>query len=390
MKKTLIALAAGAVASTGALAAQVQISGLVDAGLAYNNTDTLWGGTEETFTEDFGNHLGSRFRFSGSEELAPGYTVSFVLENGFAGDTGEASQSGRLFGREARLSLETPYGTISMGRMGSLTSGNGTYDIFQYIGDTFDGGWNYAIDLSNWFGRSRYDNMLTLATPKMAGFTGYFQYSFGTDTVDEDEPSDDATPGDRDKNRYIGFGLTYENGPLSSVLVLDSILRKQWNDGLAFRQQLDDAMAVSFGIGYDFDFMKLTFGAQYGKNETQSFFLNDSSIRRFDPTTGRKMDAADDDAYADADGYTLGLGASFPLPCGKLYAAVYYGDVEANTEIGEKYRNLDIAVGHEYPFSKRTLSYIGLGYKQAWAKADGQKFDEERTFTAMVGLQHRF
>lgn len=372
MKKTLIALAAATVASTGALAAQVEIAGIVDAGFAYNNVDTLADGTNETFTLDSGNHNGSRFIFKGSEELSAGYAVSFYLESGFNADDGSLGQGGRLFGREARLSLETPYGTISMGRQGALTAGLGTYDIFQYIGDTFDGGWAGAIDVSNWFSRDRYDNMLTLVSPKAAGFTGYFQYSFGTDSV---KGQDDATPGERDKNRYAALGLTYENGPLSTVLALDTVLRQQWNNGTAVKPELDDAMAVSFGIGYDFEFMKVTFGAQYGKNETTNFSLhtNDGSIEN-----------------ATADGYTLGLGATFPLPCGSFHAAVYYGNLDANTEDEESYKNFNITVGHEYPFSKTTFSYVGLGYKRAWSEGPTGKLADEKTFTGMVGLVHKF
>lgn len=372
MKKTLIALAAATVASTGALAAQVEIAGIVDAGFAYNNVDTLAGGTEETFTLDSGNHNGSRFIFKGSEELSAGYTVSFYLENGFNADDGSLGQDGRLFGRETRLSFETPYGTISMGRIGALTAGLGTYDIFQYIGDTFDGGWAGAIDVSNWFSRDRYDNMLTLVSPKAAGFTGYFQYSFGTDSV---KGQDDATPGERDKNRYAALGLTYENGPLSTVLALDTVMRQQWENGNPKNQNLDDAMAVSFGIGYDFDFMKVTFGAQYGKNETTNFSLH---------TNGGTIE------NATADGYTLGLGATFPLPCGSFHAAVYYGNLDANTEDEESYKNFNITVGHEYPFSKTTFSYVGLGYKRAWSENGSTKLADEKTFTGMVGLVHKF
>lgn len=375
MKKTLIALAAATVASTGALAAQVEIAGIVDAGLAYKNVDTLKGGTNETFTLDSGNHSGSRFIFKGSEELSAGYTASFYLESGFDADTGSLNQNGRLFGRESRLSLETPYGTISMGRQGALTAGVGTYDIFQYTGDTLDGGWNYAIDIGNWFSRSRYDNMLTLVSPKAAGFTGYFQYSFGTDSV---KGQDDATPGERDKNRYAALGLTYENGPLSTVLVLDTVMRQQWENGKPKNENLDDAMAVSFGIGYDFEFMKVTFGAQYGKNEATDFTFDGNQIK-----TASGVDAT-------ADGYTLGLGASFPLPCGKFYAGVYYGDMEVNDSVGEKYKNFNIAIGHEYPFSKSTYSYIGLGYKRAWAENGSAKMADEKMFSGLVGLVHKF
>lgn len=60
-----------------------------------------------------------------------------------------------------------------MGRMGALTAGMGTYDVFQWLGDTFDGGWNYAVNVNNWFERAHCDNMLTLVTPTYAGLTSF-------------------------------------------------------------------------------------------------------------------------------------------------------------------------------------------------------------------------
>ena len=255
MKKIAVAVSAALIAGS-ALAADVTVFGVVDTGLVYNNTDIEGRAQTDTFSMDFGVAYGSRFGFKGTEDLGNGYSVSFHLENGFSSDDGRLGQGNRLFGREARLSLNTPFGTVSAGRMGTLTSGMGTYDIFQLNGDTFDGGFTSdTIGANVWFARDRYDNMLTFVTPKFAGFTGYAQYSNGTDGADDAQTA-------RENNRYAALGVTYENGPLTAVVAADTIIREHVTQGY-----IDDAQAISFGFNYDLEVAKVFFGAQYGKHE---------------------------------------------------------------------------------------------------------------------------
>lgn len=377
MKKTAIALAAIIAASSSAMAADVTLYGKVDAGFAYSNTDLKTAGTNEKFSLDSGNNSGSRFGLKAREDLGNGYAVAFQLENGFSGDTGALGQEGRLFGREARLSLETPYGTASFGRMGALTSGMGTYDIFQAAGDSLDGGWGYNWDIGNWASRDRYDNMVTLVTPTFAGLTGYAQYSFGTDSVKEREHGaakvkfdyDDSVTNERDTQRYYGLGVAYENGPLTAGLFYDSVLEKHW----AGEPEPDDAKSLSLAFAYDFQVAKVTFGAQYGWDEAVNFFTAAE-------TTG---------GVGPADGYRLHLGTIVPLPCGTLKAGVYYGDVEDDKD--NKAKNFNVAIGHEYPWSKRTYSYIGVGYKNVKSEDKaGKTLEEENSFSAMLGVVHAF
>ncbi len=367
MKKTAIALAAMIAASSSALAADFTVYGKVDFGFAYNNWDLKSTGADETFTLDAGNNSGSRFGFKGTEDLGNGYAVSFQLENGFDADTGSLGQDGRLFGREARLSLETPYGTASFGRMGALTSGMGTYDLFQLYGDTIDGGWNYAIDTHNWADRGRYDNMVTLASPKFAGLQGFAQYSFGTDAKKE---LDDSVVNERETQRYAALGVTYDNGPLSAGLFYDSVLREH----AVASPNVDDAQTVSLALAYDFEVVKVTLGAQYGKDEDMNFFQHGEVA-----------------GFATADGYRLHLGAAFPTEAGTFRVATYYGDVE-NDETDKDATNINVALTHEYPLSKRTYIYSGLGYK--YVKAEDQKtgkvIEKETDFTALLGLVHSF
>ena len=134
MKKSLIALAVlGAAAS--AQAADISLYGVVDTGLAYTYQDN-WGIADNTVAHTTdgesslemasGINASSRFGIVGSEDLGNGMKVSFKLESGINSDDGALNQGGRLFGREASLTLSGDFGKISAGRMGGVGSSAGT------------------------------------------------------------------------------------------------------------------------------------------------------------------------------------------------------------------------------------------------------------------------
>lgn len=391
MKKTVIALAAMIAASSSALAADFTLYGVVDLGFTYTNADSESAKTE-SFKLDSGKNAGSRWGLKGREDLGNGYAVAFQLENSFSADTG-AIGGDRLFHRETRLSFETPVATVSFGRMGGLTSGAGTFDIFQAQGDALDGGWDYNFNVGNWFSRSRCDNMLTVNSANLNGFTLYAQYSFGTDSTAKD-PVDkktliknDGVQNNRDTERYAAVGATYENGPLAVGLFLDTVMRRYGDGFNVGDKDTEDAKAVSFSASYDFDVAKVFFAAQYGRNESLNFFTG---------TVDHVVDgesAADDISSVLMDGYRIGVGASTNLPCGTLTGGVYYGSMKNDTDFGDdtvKAKNFNVAIGHTYPFSKRTYSYVGVAYKSVDMKAGSQKIAEEDSFTTQVGLVHKF
>ena len=79
--------------TTAVSAATFSLYGAVDTGLSYmhvrNGDDSLQMST--------GNYAGPRFGFKGSEELTPGVTVNFILENGYNSDTGALDAAGKMF-----------------------------------------------------------------------------------------------------------------------------------------------------------------------------------------------------------------------------------------------------------------------------------------------------
>ena len=374
MKKIAIAVAA-AVAAATAGAADVTIYGIVDTGLGYTNINTLDAPTVNKFEMINGYNCGSRFGFKGTEDLGNGYAVSFILENGFSSDSGVLGQGSRMFGREAQVKLHTPYGTLSAGRAGTILSGAGSLDVFGTLADTLPGGWDGIFNIGNYDGNgSRLDNMVTYQTPTAAGFTGYLQYSFANDTKKGD---DDSRANERTNNRFAAAGLSYVNGPVNAVVIYSSTMYKHDADP---SKNVGDNRAISVGGSYDFGVLRLSAYGQYVKG-TRSAYL------------GGVNDPLDfiEDYGTDADGYNLHLGAKIPLPCGRLFVAGYYGELELNdTADNKEATNFNVMLAHEYDLSKRTIIYSGVGYRQIKLEGDNQKYDETKATQVIMGLRHIF
>lgn len=389
MKKIAIAVAAAMTAAT-ASAADFTLYGIVDTGLGYTNLDTLEDPTVNRFEMINGYNSGSRFGFKGTEDLGNGYSVSFVLENGFYSDSGVLGQGGRMFGREAQVKFHSPYGTLSFGRAGTLLSGAGTLDIFGMNADVLPGGWDGIFNIGNYQGNGmRLDNMVTYQTPTAAGFTGYLQYSFANDTTSGD---DDSKPNERNSNRYFAGGLTYNNGPLGVVAVYDTLMFRHYSDSLVDLKGNDanvgDSRTFTLGGHYDFGVVKITAYGQYVKGSRSGFAdgIQSGAVFWFNDE-----DDTNNNQFYDADGYNFHLGAQFPLPCGRLYAGAYYGYLEANDDPDNKdATNWNIFLAHEYDLSKRTIIYSGIGYRQVKVEDDTKDLTDNKATQVIVGLRHIF
>lgn len=377
MKKTLLVWATLAATAGVAQAAHVTLYGAADLGLSYQYEKVNSDKATNKYGLESGNLGASKFGLKGEEELGNGYVVGFKLENGFSADTGRLGQGDRLFGREARLYVNGGFGELSAGRMGALSSGAGSYDIFQAYGDVFDGGVN-TIGAGYWNGTDRYDNTITYVTPDLAGLKVYAQYSFATNGQE--------VSGTRSNDRYWGVGATYDNGPLGLVFVVDSVLPKNPENGSS-----QDSYTISFGGNYDFGAFKPYFGAQYGKHLTSFGFVN-SDLH----------EDLEDFSFSIKRGYAVSLGAAFPLTCGTLQAGVFYahsGNIEGSDGTVDVAANKADAYGvglvHSYPLSKRTTVYSGVGYNYVKVKGveadayDGSNF-KKQSAQVLFGLNHTF
>lgn len=381
-KKTLAGLAVAGLFSGAAMAADVNVYGVVDLGLMYNHTKSEAGTTadaitttkDDSLTMESGMNAGSRFGLRGSEDLGNGMTVSFKLENGFSADSGKLSHDGRLFGREASLTLAGAFGQVSFGRMGGVASAAGTYDYVYAIGDAFDG---FDNGIGGLVTSSRYDNMITYQTPEFAGMKVLAQYSFKNNTVAND---DDKALGDEGKtsaNRYASLAAVGQYGNLNLVAAYE-LQNVRHVQATPATEPNDDQHTFYVGANYDFGVTKL-----FGMGQV---FQGVRSLNG--------IDALSTDGI---DGFGLTVGAQTPVAGGLLTTSVYYanGDDSLHAESRES-TYYGLAARYEYSLSKRTTAYAGAGYAKQEAEFNKKsntlvdyQLDKDLV-QAYVGLKHTF
>ena len=409
MKKTFVAAAVLGAFAGSAFAADVTLYGVVDLGLHYSNSKVTGESGVNKFDLADGQNSGSRWGLKGQEDL--GFAkVGFVLENGFTADDGKL-YADRMFGREALLYLTGDFGTLGFGRTGALTAGTGSYNLAKYT--PFSTGWGSltAKRANFWIGdRDRMDNTVTYVTPSFAGFQVSAQYSF-------QRAGQETAGNERQNDRYAAIGASYNNGPFSAALVVDSVFYNY--DGVEDGKKADDSLGVTLGASYDFEVVKLFAQAQYGKHENK---LGGFATSAFDE--GTKL-AKDSDKYKSEyfhvannegwKGYGITLGATAPVFGGTLYAQANYLDAKAknltaecadvddtNEDMNEfdgqmKAKNWGVALGYTYPFSKRTYVYTYASYNElkltsAYNTEEGVDGDSEKTKNTEFGfgLVHKF
>ena len=406
MKKTLAALAVLGAFAGSAMAADVTLYGVVDLGLKYTNSDSDISGQDDVNTLEMatGMQSGSRFGLKGVEDLGNGMKVGFVLENGFDADTGDFNQGGRMFGRESQLFINGSFGELSFGRVGQLTSGNGTYGIAGSM-TPFGTSWTGAIESSVYMvGFGRYDNTVTYKSPTFAGTTVYAQYSFGGNTNDEfeygvDDDTYGVAEGHATATRYASLGATFNAGNLGLVGTVDWY---NWSanykyslgdtaadtEGARSGRDNDDGFAVTLAGTYDFQVVKAYLAAQYFDNIwKQSSENGDLKMARFGTGINGPL-----------KGYAVTAGVDAPVWGGTAMIAAGYTHTEGADDLDTEKAESDrwgVGVGYNYPLSKRTNVYAVAGYYQdkvtdEYVSAGNYRDRDPQTTTVMLGMRHRF
>ncbi len=167
--------AAAALLPALAVAQSVTLYGVIDTGVEYVNNV---GAAKDGVARLMGNTgmVPSRWGLRGTEDLGSGLKSVFVLESGFAPDTGISSMGGRLFGRQAFVGLAGPWGQLAFGRQNNML-------FWSYLDSDILG--------PNVFGSASLDNYITFGRADNAvsykgtfgGLTVGATYSFGRDTV---------------------------------------------------------------------------------------------------------------------------------------------------------------------------------------------------------------
>lgn len=171
MKKSVLSLAVLATLAIGGIAhaqTNVQVYGLIDAGIEHlNNANAAGSGVTKVIS---GGKNTSRWGFRGTEDLGGGLKAVFGLEGGILLDTGAAD--GALFKRQAFVGLDGGFGRVIIGR--SFTT---TYDFvigFDPLGYAPNYSWatsGSATGPSKYGMTTAFDNLI-----KYSGSTGEFKY----------------------------------------------------------------------------------------------------------------------------------------------------------------------------------------------------------------------
>ncbi len=367
MKKSLLLAALAACGMAGsALAADVEVYGLIDYGFSLSRTSGDNAGAQDgewSFAAKSGMRNSSRVGFRGTEDLGNGYKVHFVLENQFLADTGALQDTSSFFARESSVAVSGPFGKLTFGKVGKLRSPVGTTALASTITNPF------GSQMSNFVGGTKsvtsgdyltINNAVTYMSPSMAGLRLYAQYSFANNTEEGGADNDD---------RYMALGARYSNGPLLVTGIVDTINLKNPDD-----LKHDDPTTVTILGSYDFGVVKPYAFVHYFENGT----IN---------TMGGFIRANSEDTY---DGYGLGFSLQWPMGGGRAKVGVGYMDAEySDSPVKNDVTRYTVQAGYDYVLTKQTHLYTDIGYAQQDQDTNTGKTSLEG-FEMLAGMVHYF
>lgn len=337
-------------------AADVSVYGTVDTGFRWTHVR----GGEDSMELVSGDNLSPAVGLKGSETLVNGTEVFFKLEQGYYLDDGSMAFDGRMFGRESVVGLKGSFGTLAFGRMGSIGSATGSYDMTCAL-DPFGAGYTDAGIQATMVETSRLDNAVTYASPEWAGLSFIAQYS---NQIGYTETSEEMLDWN-ENTRYTSLGIHYGIGNLNASILLEREWKKHSVNG-------DDAYFVTGGLSYDFGIFTLYGTVQHAENyATNSQF-------------GGWWSEVDDDRMLDKNNsYMIGVGKAWGEAW--LMASVQYLDGE--TVSGEDVERTVAGIGATYNLSKRTSLYAAFSMSNATGSLEEAGLD--RTVTNF-GISHNF
>lgn len=370
MKKTLLAVALFAGAAGAAQAADsVTLYGLIDAGLGFEQVK-FNGNTQNRIGAVQGVSSGSRFGLRGTEDLGDGLRAVFTLEGGFGPLNGMSAQSGRLFGRQATVGLDSDsWGRLEFGRQTNMASKYfGTIDPFGISYNTANMGTVFSAANT-----MRLDNMVMYQTPSMSGLKLGVGYSFSADdTVSDASQRGFATS---NNNRVLTTGAQYLNGPLNVALSYDRF--NPTNDRPGGKS---DATIQQYIVGGAYDFEVVKLAAAFGQTRDGWF-------------VGQKMGTTPDGfndlgTFKLAEGFRANsymIGATVPMGRHAVFGSWQRATASNNKLTGDDATMNVYSLGYTYEFTKRTNLYAYASYGDNYAFQQGAK-----DTAVAVGMRHRF
>jgi predicted porin len=339
MKKSVVALAALAVAGMASAQSSVTLFGVVDAGISYYDVKNAAGVKQSQWAQTTAGYNTSRLGFRGTEDLGGGLAASFWLEAGLSNDNGgtggTAVTSGtatatNFFNRRSTVSLSGGFGEVRIGRDYTPsfwndtvfdpfgTNGVGTNIIYAAHSSVLVGAGqatdNNAVRTSNTIGY--------FLPPNLGGFYGQVQYGF-------DENVKTTGLARSKAGRNVSGRVGYANGPLDVAVAYG---QSTVSDNIVTGNTVD-AKTFNLGASYDFGAVKAFAEVSRVKNTAD-------------------LPVLFGDTNVNLNGYLLGA----TVPVGPGLIRVAYSQVKANI-IGPDPRARKFALGYVHNLSKRTALY---------------------------------
>lgn len=393
MKKSLIALAVLGAFSAGASAqSSVTLYGIVDVGVQYNTAGVNLGGTtgfsqENVWGVDSGFQSGSRLGVRGSEALGGGLNAIFTLEMGMNLDTGTSAQGGRTFGRQSWAGLQGGWGSVVAGRVGTPSSGTGSFDMMGSIDPFGTGFGNYGMQSSFiMLNAQRFDNIILYSSPTWGGFKLGAYYSFNTNTQ-ESAPQGSNQPA-------AGATVSFAWGPFFGAASYDVVQFADAGSSRAAAGAASDQKMFQVGGTWDLKFVKL-----HAAYADQSGITPAGGVNVANPIPASLIPTVLPGQVFQYDNSVWMAGVSVPLFGGSLLASYTSADADnINTATYQFEPDYSVwGVGYTYPLSRRTNIYTFYGQRswdgnirQTGTPAFSQATQIIDTKTFALGIRHLF
>lgn len=359
MKKTLIAAAVMATSGIAFAASNVTLYGVIEEGVLLEKAKHA----DTTVQLRSGFDQGSRWGIKGVEDLGNGYSVGFILEQGFSADDGNVANAGNGttsgFTREAFMYVNGDFGKFGAGRTGTLASGAQSNHILT--------GWalGTGLGLSSWTSAigtsfSRTNNSVVYATPVFSGFSVHAMYSNGLAT-DTDKWSDNS--------HYYGLGVKYQANAIRSSLIFEAVDNKA--TGRVIKEATGKKKAIytiNYGLEYNLGSWTPMFAYQFAHQNS-----------------GRRTHMFGLSAKVAVGGGDVLVGGRY------LFGKDEAKDVGANkVAVDGDVRAWNIGAAYIYPLSKRTALKAYAGYADSgkeWKDVENVAYNGYQVY---LGMRHSF
>ena len=369
MKKTLIAMAAVAVAGTAS--AQVNIGGTITFDALTNTKTTTTSATDVTSSSTVdatgsSNILTtSQLTMSGSEDLGGGLSMGFVMNTG--------SDGGTFAARDRNVALSGDFGTIRIGRFvpaaaygwygytGNKTTGAGSAYTAGMAGATYGAYYGSVTTATTDAGSyERNDNQIQYTT-SIAGIT--VNANYGSTKTDESTTIGAA------ETKQQGISASYASGPLSLAIGQNSRTVNAEGAAAATGTEIDGDLDW-YGASYDFGVVKATY----------------ANLKRKDQAAL----AATGAITVSSDLEINSFGVSMPVGALTVAASMYNGSNAGAVLTTDNYDLSGKQVFASYSLSKRTSVYAAHGETDA-SRAGGKTTSiTTKRVRTMMGMLHSF